>query len=150
MGRARGSLQQRRHRQSNNVSELIRKPDQPADQDGNAHDVPAGRRRQQIQEILPGMPGRVGDLDAGGHHRAKRFGLDPAQAGQESEHGPVLGKDLRGEVIDPDLEGTLTQAGEQRGAKPAALPLINHRHSRVGGIGLVRTADEPALPHDLR
>ena len=80
----------------------------------------------------------------------ERFGLDPAQAGQEREHGPVLGEDLRGEVIDPDLEGALTQAGEQRGAKPAPLPLVNHRHPRISGIGLVRAADEPALPHDLR
>ena len=63
-------LQQRGHRQSHDVSEFIRDPDQPADQDGDAHDVPAGRRGQQVQEILPGAPGRVGDLDAGGHHGA--------------------------------------------------------------------------------
>ena len=60
-------LQHRGHRQSHDVGELIRNPDQPTGQDGDAHDFPAGRRRQQSQEILPGVPGRVGDLDAGGH-----------------------------------------------------------------------------------
>jgi Histidine kinase len=54
------------------VSQPVRHPDQSAEQHGNAHDVAAGYRRYQVQEILPGLPGRFGDLDAGGGHWACR------------------------------------------------------------------------------
>jgi hypothetical protein len=53
-----------RHRQPQDVSELVRRPDQPAQQDRDADDFPARRRDQQVQEVLPGRPGRFGDLDA--------------------------------------------------------------------------------------
>ena len=100
---------------------------------------------------MPGSFGWLGDLDAGGDDGAGRFGLDLAQAGQHREHGPVLGQDLRGEVLDPDLQCALAQAGEQRGAKPAALPVRQPPSPPASAVvGLVRAADEPALPHDLR
>ena len=61
----------------------------------------------------------------------------------------VLGQDLCGEIFDPDFEGTLAQSCQQHGAEPTPLPGIDHGHCQIGGVGLVREADEPAFPDDL-
>jgi hypothetical protein len=132
------------------MSQPVRHADHPTQEDGKTHDVATRGRGQQVTEIRAGRAGRFGELDARGDHRAVRFGLHLAQAGQQREHGPVLGEDLGGEVLDPGLQCALAQPREKGGAEPAALPGIDHGHPDIRGVGLVRQPDEPALPHDLR
>jgi hypothetical protein len=131
------------------MSQPLRHPDQPAEEDGKDHDVSARRRGQQTKDVWADLARRFGELHVGGDHRTVRFGLHLAQAGQQREHGPVLGEDFGGEVVDPGLQGAFAQAREERGAEPAALPGIDHGHPYLRGIGLVRPPDEPALPDNL-
>jgi len=134
------------HRQPHDVSQPLRHPDQPAEKNGKNDNVTARRRGKQREEV---RAGRLGKLHAGGDHRAVRFGLHLAKPGQQCKHGPVLGEDLGGEVLDPGPESVLAQAREKRGSQAAALPGIDHGHPYLCGIGLLSQADEPALSDDL-
>jgi uncharacterized protein (TIRG00374 family) len=58
------------HRQPHDVSECLRHPDQPAEEDGKADDVAARRGRQQVKEVRAGLAGGLGEFHAGGDHRA--------------------------------------------------------------------------------
>jgi hypothetical protein len=55
-------------------------------------------------------------------------------------HRLVGGEHERGEALDPFLTGTRAQGLEQEGPQPPSLPVIDHGHGDLGGVGTAGVA----------
>ena len=66
--------------------------------------------------------------------------LELAEVLEQREHGVVEREQPRVEVVDAVRPRPLGQAPQQLAAEAAALPLVDHRDGRLGGLGLVGQA----------
>jgi len=64
-----------------------------------------------------------------------------AQAAEQRGHGRVVGRDQRGEAADAFGAGAAGQLGQQLGAEPAALPVVDDGEGDLGGVRVARVAD---------
>jgi len=55
-----------------------------------------------------------------------------ADAAQQPGHGRVVGRDQRGETADAFGAGAAGQLGQQFGAEPAALPVVDDGEGDLG------------------
>jgi hypothetical protein len=64
-----------------------------------------------------------------------------ADAAEQRGHGRVVGRDQRGEAADAFGAGAAGQLGQQLGAEPAALPVVDDGEGDLGGVRVARVAD---------
>jgi hypothetical protein len=64
-----------------------------------------------------------------------------ADAAEQPGHGRVVGRDQRGEAADAFGAGAAAQLGQQLGAEPAALPVVDDGDGDLGGVRVAGVAD---------